>query len=57
MNWVVACLVVVTGIVLYFPVVYIRKMNRVLRVLQDIEANTRSTVASAAAQRSAVVAR
>ena len=40
MNWVVACLIVVTGIVLYFPVVYIRKMNRVLGVLQGIEANT-----------------
>jgi len=45
---------VVTGIVLYFPVVYIRKMNRVLKVLQDVEVNTRSTVA---AQRVAVGAR
>ena len=57
MHWLVAGLVVVTGIVLYFPVVYIRKMNRVLRVLQDIEANTRGTVTSAAAQRAAVGSR
>jgi hypothetical protein len=54
MNWLIACLMVVTGIVLYFPVVYIRKMNRVLKVLQDVEANTRGTVA---AQRAAVGAR
>jgi hypothetical protein len=53
MNWIIACLLIVTGIVIYFPLVYIRKMNRVLSVLQQIEANTRA-VGSAAAQRAAV---
>jgi hypothetical protein len=51
MNWLVACLVIVTGIVVYFPTVYIRKMNRVLKVLQEIEANTRAALGSAAVQR------
>jgi hypothetical protein len=40
MNVIVACLVIVTGIAIYFPVIYIRKMNRVLSVLQQIESNT-----------------
>jgi hypothetical protein len=51
MNWLVACLVIVTGIVIYFPIVYIRKMNRVLNVLRDIEVNTRLAAGSATMQR------
>ena len=41
MNWIVACLIVVTGICIYFPTIYIRKTNRILKVLEQIEANTR----------------
>ena len=41
MQWVIACLLFITGMVAYFPVVYIRKTNRLLKVLQQIEANTR----------------
>lgn len=41
MDFVVGCLLFVTGIVAYFPVVYIRKTNRILRVLEAIEKNTR----------------
>lgn len=41
MQWVVACLLFITGMVAYFPIVYIRKTNRLLKVLQQIEANTR----------------
>jgi hypothetical protein len=33
MNWLIACLLIMTGIGIYFPVVYIRKMNRVLTML------------------------
>ncbi len=33
------CLFFITGLALYFPVVYIRKTNRLLRVLEQIEAN------------------
>jgi hypothetical protein len=51
MNWLIACLVIVTGIVIYFPVVYIRKMNRVLDVLRQIETNTHSGAGAATAQR------
>lgn len=41
MQWVVACLLFITGMVAYFPVIYIRKMNRLIKVLEQIEANTR----------------
>ena len=51
MNWIIACLIIITGIVVYFPTVYIRKMNQVLKVLQEIEANTRALVGTAAVER------
>ncbi len=41
MNVVVACLLVITGITLYFPVIYIRKTNRLLSLLEQIAANGR----------------
>ena len=41
MNWVVACLIFITGISAYFPVIYIRKTNKILKALERIEANTR----------------
>ena len=41
MQWVVACLLFITGMVVYFPVVYIRKTNRLIKVLEQIETNTR----------------
>jgi len=41
MDWVVACLLFITGVVAYFPVVYIRKTNKLMKILEQIEANTR----------------
>ncbi len=41
MQWVVACLLFITGVVAYFPVVYIRKTNKLMKILGQIEANTR----------------
>jgi hypothetical protein len=41
MEWVIACLLFITGIVAYFPVIYIRKTNRITKTLEQIEANTR----------------
>ncbi len=41
MQWVLACLLFITGIVAYFPVIFIRKLNKVLRTLEQIETNTR----------------
>ena len=41
MDWVVACLLFITGMTVYFPVVYIRKTNKLLKALEQIEANTR----------------
>jgi hypothetical protein len=41
MQWIIACLIFITGIVAYFPVVYIRKVNKVLEILKQVEQNTR----------------
>ncbi len=51
MNWLIALFVIVTGIAIYFSVMYIRKMNRLLQVLQEIEINTRAALGSAVVQR------
>ncbi len=36
-----ACVVLIALMVIYVPTVYIRKTNKVLKLLQQIEANTR----------------
>jgi hypothetical protein len=41
MLWVYGCLFVTTAIVVYFPVIFIRKTNKILKILQQIEANSR----------------
>lgn len=41
MELVAACAVLIAGIALYFPIVYIRKTNKILQSLEKIEANTR----------------
>ena len=41
MQWLIACLLIITGMTIYFPTVLIRKSNRILKVLEQIEANTR----------------
>jgi hypothetical protein len=38
---IVGCLLVITIISLYFPIIHIRLTNKVLKVLQQIEINTR----------------
>jgi hypothetical protein len=43
MQYVVGCLLFITGMMVYFPVVYIRKTNKLLKVLGQIEANTRKS--------------
>lgn len=35
------CLFVITGIVIYAPIMYARKTDKILKALQQIEANTR----------------
>jgi hypothetical protein len=37
----VACLMVIALVAVYVPTVYIRKTNKMLRLLEQIEANTR----------------
>lgn len=37
------CLIVLTGIVVYFPIMYSRKTDKILKALQQIEANTRKS--------------
>jgi hypothetical protein len=41
MRWVIFCLLFITGLLVYFPIVFIRKMNQLAAVLSKIEANTR----------------
>ena len=35
------CLFVATGVIVYMPIMYTRKTDKILKVLQQIEANTR----------------
>jgi len=35
------CLFVITGVIVYMPIMYTRKTDKILKVLQQIEANTR----------------
>lgn len=41
MEWIVGCVLIITIISLYFPIIHIRLTNKVLKALQQIEANTR----------------
>ena len=41
MEFTVGCLLVITIILLYVPIVHIRLTNKVLKALQQIEINTR----------------
>lgn len=41
MEWLIACLLVITVIAVYFPVVHIRMTNKILKALEQIEVNTR----------------
>lgn len=36
-----ACVILIALIAIYVPTVYIRKTNKILRLLEQIEANTR----------------
>lgn len=35
------CVIVMTCISIYFPIIYIRKANKLHKILEQIEANTR----------------
>jgi hypothetical protein len=37
----IACLILITLLVLYVPTVYIRKTNKMIQLLEQIAANTR----------------
>ena len=39
--YVIGCLIVITGLMVYLPVLFIRKADKLLKILQQIEANTR----------------
>jgi hypothetical protein len=41
MEFVIACLIVITIMALYAPIVLIRTNNKILKALEKIEANTR----------------
>ena len=41
MEWIIACLLVITVIAIYSPIIYIRLTKKILKTLEQIEANTR----------------
>jgi len=41
MEYLIACVLLITCITIYFPVMYVRKTEKLLKVLEQIEANTR----------------
>jgi hypothetical protein len=41
MTVLIACVLVITIIAVYIPIIYIRLTNKVLKVLEQIEVNTR----------------
>lgn len=48
MQWLIACVFIITGMAAYFPLVFIRKMNKVLAALERIEKNTSAAGAAGA---------
>ncbi len=40
MKYMALCLFVLAGVGVYFPTIYIRKTNKVIKLLQQIAANT-----------------
>jgi hypothetical protein len=46
MQWLVACVLVITGLMVYFPVIFIRKMNRLIATIERMEVNTRSAASA-----------
>ncbi len=42
MQWLIACVLVIAIVAVYFPLAYIRLTNKILETLKQIEANTRN---------------
>jgi hypothetical protein len=43
MEYLIGCVLIITCIAIYFPVMHIRKTNKLLKILEQIEANTRKS--------------
>ena len=41
MEYLIGCVLLITCIAVYFPVMHIRKTNKLLKVMEQIEINTR----------------
>ena len=41
MEYLIGCVLIITVIAIYFPILHIRKTNKVEKLLERIEANTR----------------
>lgn len=41
---VIWCVIVLTGIMIYIPIMYVRKTDKILKALQQIEVNTRKAI-------------
>jgi hypothetical protein len=46
-GWLIFCFLFLTGMVLYFPTIYIRKTNRILEMLEGILRNTQDAAVTA----------
>jgi hypothetical protein len=40
MQILIACVIIITCLAIYIPVIYIRKTNKLQKILEQIEANT-----------------
>jgi hypothetical protein len=43
MEALIACVLIITCIAIYSPIMYIRKTNKLQKTMEQIEANTRKT--------------
>lgn len=41
MNILIACLIIITLVCIYFPFIFIRWVKKIMKALEQIEANTR----------------
>jgi len=48
MQIIAFCVVLIAGLMVYFPVVFIRKMNRLIRAVERMETNARSAASPTA---------
>ena len=46
MQVLIFCIVLITALMVYFPMIFIRKMNRLIAAIERMETNTRSAASA-----------